>query len=37
MDEYESNFRIITTQWSPQRQTNLFILDKDLKKLSSLE
>jgi len=37
MDEYNGNFRIITSQWSPDRQTNLFILDKNLKKLSSLE
>ncbi len=37
MDEYNENFRIITSQWSPDRQKNLFILDKNLKKLSSLE
>jgi len=36
MDEYEWNFRIITSQWSPERSTGLYILDKDLKSLSSL-
>jgi len=37
MDEYEWNFRIITSRWSPERQTDLYILDEDLKKVSSLE
>ncbi len=36
MDEYDSNFRIITSSWYPERATNLFVLDKDLKMLSSL-
>lgn len=37
MDEYQGNFRIITSQWSPKRSTSLFVLDAGLKKLSSLE
>lgn len=37
MDEKDGNFRILTSQWSPERQTNLYILDKWLSKLSSLE
>lgn len=37
MDEKDGNFRILTTKWSPETQTDLFILDKDLKKVSSLE
>lgn len=37
MDEKDGNFRILTSQWSPERQTNLYILDKNLEKLSSLE
>ncbi len=36
MDEYNGNFRIITTQWSPERSTGLYILDKDLKKIGDL-
>lgn len=36
MDEYNSNFRIITSSWYPDRATNLFVLDKDLKLVSSL-
>ena len=37
MDEKDGNFRIITQQWSPERQANLFVLDKNLEKVSSLE
>jgi inhibitor of cysteine peptidase len=37
MDEKDSKFRIITTQWSPERQTNLFVLDENLKKYGSIE
>lgn len=37
MDEYEGNFRIITSVWQPKRSTSLYILDKDLETLSSLE
>jgi len=36
MDEFEGNFRIITSQWSPERSTGLYVLDSDLKKVSSL-
>jgi len=36
MDEYNSNFRIITSSWYPDRATNLFVLDKDLNLTSSL-
>ncbi|NCB13510.1 MAG: hypothetical protein EOM78_17985 [Erysipelotrichia bacterium] len=36
MDEYNSNFRIITSSWYPDRATNLFVLDKDLNMTSSL-
>ena len=36
MDEYKGNFRIITSEWSPERSTGLYILDEDLHKLSSL-
>lgn len=36
MDEYNSDFRIITSSWYPERWTNLFVLDKDLKKVSAL-
>lgn len=36
MDEYNSNFRIITSSWYPERSTNLFVLDADLKQVSSL-
>lgn len=36
MDEYNNNFRIITSSWYPERWTNLFVLDKDLNLTSSL-
>ncbi len=36
MDEYEDNFRIITSQWQPERSTGLYVLDKDLNSVSSL-
>jgi inhibitor of cysteine peptidase len=36
MDEYEWNFRIITSQWSPERSTGLYILDEDLESVSNL-
>jgi len=36
MDEKDGNFRIITSQWQPKRSTGLYILDKDLKLVSSL-
>lgn len=36
MDEKDGKFRIITSQWSPDRSTNLFILDETLNKYSSL-
>jgi len=36
MDEYNTNFRIITSSWYPNRSTNVFVLDKDLKQVSSL-
>ncbi len=36
MDEYNSNFRIVTSSWYPERWTNLFVLDKDLTKVSAL-
>jgi uncharacterized secreted protein with C-terminal beta-propeller domain len=36
MDEYNTNFRMITSSWYPERATNLFVLDKDLKLVSSL-
>ncbi len=36
MDEKDGKFRIITSQWSPERSTNLFILDENLQKYSSL-
>ncbi len=37
MDEYENNFRIITSQWQKTPSTGLYILDNSLKKLSALE
>lgn len=37
MDEKDDNFRIITSQWSPDRQSNLYILDSKLNQLSALE
>lgn len=36
MDEHDNNFRIITSQWHPERSTGLYILDKDLELVSSL-
>ena len=36
MDEKDNYFRIITTQWFPERNTWLYILDKDLNLVSSL-
>lgn len=36
MDEYNGNFRIITSVWSPERSTGLYILDNNLQKVSSL-
>lgn len=37
MDEYNGKFRIITSQWSPERSTGLYILDDDLNPVSNLE
>ncbi len=37
MDEKDTNFRIITTEWQPKRSTWLYILDKDLKLVSNLK
>ena len=36
MDEHEGNFRIITSQWQPERSTGLYILDENLEKISDL-
>lgn len=36
MDEYQDNFRIITSSWSPERSTGLYILDENLESVSSL-
>lgn len=36
MDENDGKFRIITSQWSPARTSNLFILDENLNKYASL-
>ncbi len=36
MDEYDNNFRIITSSWYPERATNLFVLDDSLKMVSKL-
>ena len=36
MDEYDDHFRIITSQWSPERSTGLYILDDDMELKSSL-
>ncbi len=36
MDEKDGKFRIITSQWSPDRSTNLFVLDENLNTYSSL-
>lgn len=36
MDEHKWDFRIITSQWRPERSTWLYVLDKDLEKVSSL-
>lgn len=37
MDEKDNYFRIITQKYSPERQTNLYILDKDLNLAWKLE
>ncbi len=36
MDQKDWDFRIITTEWSPEKSTSLYILDEDLKLKSSL-
>jgi len=36
MDEHNGDFRIITSEWNKETSTNLYILDKNLKTLSSL-
>jgi len=36
LDEYNWNFRIITSQWSPELSTGLYILDNNLQSVSSL-
>jgi len=36
MDEHNWNFRIITSQWSPERSTGVYILDENLESISSL-
>ena len=36
MDEKDTNFRIITSEWQPERSTGLYILDEDLELVSSL-
>jgi len=36
MDEYNGNFRIITSQWSPEQSTGLYVLDNNLNSVSSL-
>lgn len=36
MDEYNTDFRIITSSWYPERASNLFILDKNLDLVSKL-
>jgi len=36
MDEHEWDFRIITSTWSPERSTWLYVLDEDLENISSL-
>lgn len=36
MDEYKGDFRIITSQWQPERSTGLYILDEDMELKSSL-
>jgi hypothetical protein len=33
MDEHEGNFRIITQKYSPEKNTAVYTLDKDLKLL----
>jgi inhibitor of cysteine peptidase len=37
MDEHEDNFRIITQKFYPERKTGVYILDKDLELLWSLD
>lgn len=36
MDEHDGNFRIITSQWSPEQSTGLYILDENLENISNL-
>lgn len=36
MDEYQDNFRIITSQWQPTQSTGLYILNKNLENVSKL-
>ncbi len=36
MDEYEDTFRIITSEWSPETSTGLYILGSQLETISSL-
>ena len=36
MDEKDDHFRIITSQWMPERSTGLYILDDNLELVSSL-
>ena len=36
MDEYQGNFRIITSEWQAEPSTSLHILDNNLNKVSSL-
>lgn len=36
MDEYNWNFRIITSTWAPERSTWLYVLDNNLEMVSSL-
>lgn len=36
MDEKDTNFRIITSEWRPERSTWLYILDDNLEMISSL-
>lgn len=36
MDQKGDNFRIITSQWHPERSTGLYILDENLERISSL-
>jgi len=36
MDEHEWDFRIITSEWSPERSTGLYVLDSELEPKSNL-